>query len=99
MVREIAQQHLQLGAVLVNTKLISGINDAIIIEVPYAYYKKKLDSANYKTILIEYLKRVIKAEQISLDIKHNPDLQKKQQNQPDTLEHNNKDIVEDIFNI
>lgn len=99
LVREIAQQHLQLGAVLVNTKLISGINDAIIIEVPYAYYKKKLDSANYKTILIEYLKRVIKAEQISLDIKHNPDLQKKQQNQPDTLEHNNKDIVEDIFNI
>lgn len=99
LVREIAQQHLQLGTVLVNTKLISGINDAIIIEVPYAYYKKKLDSANYKAILIEYLKRVIKTEQISLDIKHNPELQRKQQGQPDTLEHNNKDIVEDIFNI
>lgn len=99
LVKRIAEEHYQLAAVLINSKLVIQGNDIIIIEVPYTYYKTKLETNVNKVIINKCLANELGIENLNVIIKHNKNLQKKDGSDKKEQIDTNKDIVEDIFNM
>ncbi|MBP9758095.1 DNA polymerase III subunit gamma/tau [Candidatus Dojkabacteria bacterium] len=99
-IKRLSEQHFQLATVLINTKFLFESSESVIIEVPYSYYKQKLETKDYKAILSSYLQKELEIKNLKITIKHNPDLQHKEDKvESKNSSISNKDVVEDIFNM
>lgn len=98
-VKSLAQDQFQLAALLANTRLVCQKEFEIIVEVPYSYYKTKLETKNFRIIIEDYLKKESGIPKLTLLIQHNPVLQKKDTGNGSKTMNSNKDIVEEVFNV
>jgi DNA polymerase-3 subunit gamma/tau len=98
-IKSLAEENFQLAALLVNTKLSHSKENSIIVEVPYSYYKTKLETKDFRFIIENYLKKESGNTKLKITIQHNPGLQKKDNNSKEKGVNSNKEIVEEVFNV
>lgn len=100
-VKRISDEHFKLAALLMNTRLIDNNDGTLTIEVPYAYYKQKLETKELKLTLDGLLQKEYNKSELKVMIKHNPELQKKEKGEGGNQKKkdSNIDIVEEVFNI